>query len=130
MTNNQFHGKTNGNTCFPVYDQLREAGTVLLNYTKNSTTVIHFRSMPLTLITDIGPNYLSHEAGLVLGFLYIDSPQQSDLMLSGPSSGQGAGSRARTCDRRVPADLKADSLATVPPKPRQKAVALVGHWAI
>ncbi|GFN98785.1 hypothetical protein PoB_002529100 [Plakobranchus ocellatus] len=43
------------------------------------------------------------------------SPQQGDLRLSGPPSGQGAGSGARTRDRRIPADLRADSLATVPP---------------
>ncbi|GFO34030.1 hypothetical protein PoB_006053500 [Plakobranchus ocellatus] len=42
----------------------------------------------------------------VLGFLYIASP-----------SGQGAGSGARTRDRRVPADLRADSQATVLPTP-------------
>ncbi|GFO25030.1 hypothetical protein PoB_005153500 [Plakobranchus ocellatus] len=37
------------------------------------------------------------------------------LWLLGPPSGQGAGGGARTRDRRVPADLMADSLATVPP---------------
>ncbi|GFO46349.1 hypothetical protein PoB_007285400 [Plakobranchus ocellatus] len=42
-------------------------------------------------------------------------PQQGDLRLSGPLSDQGAGGRARTRDRRVPADLRADSLVTVPP---------------
>ncbi|GFN93202.1 hypothetical protein PoB_001970800 [Plakobranchus ocellatus] len=45
------------------------------------------------------------------------SPQQGDLRLSGPPSGQGAGSGARTRDRRVPADLRADSQATVLPTP-------------
>ncbi|GFN96428.1 hypothetical protein PoB_002293400 [Plakobranchus ocellatus] len=45
------------------------------------------------------------------------SPQQGDLRLSGPPSGQGAGGGARTRDRRVPADLRADSLATVLPTP-------------
>ncbi|GFN86699.1 hypothetical protein PoB_001320500 [Plakobranchus ocellatus] len=43
------------------------------------------------------------------------SPQQGDLRLSGPPSGQGAGSGVRTRDRRIPADIRADSLATVPP---------------
>ncbi|GFO29658.1 homeobox protein cut-like 1 [Plakobranchus ocellatus] len=37
---------------------------------------------------------------------------------SGPPSGKGAGSRARTRDRRVPADVRADSLGTMPPTPR------------
>ncbi|GFO03847.1 hypothetical protein PoB_003035200 [Plakobranchus ocellatus] len=54
---------------------------------------------------------------LSLSFLYIASPQQGDLRLSGPPSGQGAGSGARTRDRRVPADLRADSQATVLPTP-------------
>ncbi|GFO38554.1 hypothetical protein PoB_006505900 [Plakobranchus ocellatus] len=53
----------------------------------------------------------------VFEFLYIASPQQGDLRLSGPPSGQGAGSGARTRDRRVPADLRADSQATVLPTP-------------
>ncbi|GFO15554.1 hypothetical protein PoB_004205900 [Plakobranchus ocellatus] len=44
------------------------------------------------------------------------SPQQGDLRLSGPPSGQDAGGGARTRDRRVPADLRADSLATVSSK--------------
>ncbi|GFO40265.1 reverse transcriptase [Plakobranchus ocellatus] len=44
-------------------------------------------------------------------------PQQSDLRLSGPPSSQGAGGGARTRDRSVPADLRADSLATMPPTP-------------
>ncbi|GFO33881.1 hypothetical protein PoB_006038600 [Plakobranchus ocellatus] len=45
------------------------------------------------------------------------SPQQDDLGLFGPPSGQGAGGGARTRDRKVPADLRADLLATVPPTP-------------
>ncbi|GFO38633.1 ranbp-type and c3hc4-type Zinc finger-containing protein 1 [Plakobranchus ocellatus] len=57
--------------------------------------------------------------GESLSFLYIASPQQGDLRLSGPPSGQGAGSGARTHDRRVPADLRADSQATVLPTPLQ-----------
>ncbi|GFO39599.1 hypothetical protein PoB_006610400 [Plakobranchus ocellatus] len=50
-------------------------------------------------------------------FLYIACPQQGDLRLLGPPSGQGAGSGARTRDRRVPANITADLLDTVPPKP-------------
>ncbi|GFO30006.1 hypothetical protein PoB_005651100 [Plakobranchus ocellatus] len=45
------------------------------------------------------------------------SPQQGDLRLSGPPSGQGDGGGARTRDRRVPANLTADSITTVPPTP-------------
>ncbi|GFN86288.1 hypothetical protein PoB_001279400 [Plakobranchus ocellatus] len=49
---------------------------------------------------------------------WVASPQQGDLRLSGPPSGQGAGSGARTRDRMVPADLRADSQATVLPTPQ------------
>ncbi|GFO33448.1 hypothetical protein PoB_005995300 [Plakobranchus ocellatus] len=45
-----------------------------------------------------------------------DSPQQGDFRLSGPPSGQGAGSGARIHDRKVSADLRADSLVTEPPR--------------
>ncbi|GFO33117.1 hypothetical protein PoB_005962200 [Plakobranchus ocellatus] len=58
---------------------------------------------------------LSTLSGLGVG------PQQGDLRLSGPPSGQGAGSGARTRDRRVPADLRADSQATVLPTPPHKS---------
>ncbi|GFO33053.1 hypothetical protein PoB_005955800 [Plakobranchus ocellatus] len=50
-------------------------------------------------------------------FVYIASPQRGDLSLSCPPSGQGAGGGAQTSDRRVPADLGADSLAIVSPTP-------------
>ncbi|GFN96264.1 hypothetical protein PoB_002277000 [Plakobranchus ocellatus] len=53
------------------------------------------------------------------GLLYIASPQQGDLRLSGPPAGQGAGGGARTRDRTFPADLRADSLASVPPMPQE-----------
>ncbi|GFO50555.1 hypothetical protein PoB_007706000 [Plakobranchus ocellatus] len=53
----------------------------------------------------------------VYGFLYITSPQQGDLGLPGPPSSQGAGGGARTRDRMVPADLRADLPTTVPPTP-------------
>ncbi|GFN99033.1 hypothetical protein PoB_002553900 [Plakobranchus ocellatus] len=37
-------------------------------------------------------------------------------MLSSPPYGQGTGAGARTSDKRIPADLMASSLSTVPPK--------------
>ncbi|GFO05469.1 hypothetical protein PoB_003197400 [Plakobranchus ocellatus] len=52
------------------------------------------------------------------------SPQQGDLRLSGPPSGQGAGSGARTRDKRVPADLRAYSQASVLPTPPKQNKAL------
>ncbi|GFO26310.1 pleckstrin-like protein domain-containing family a member 6 [Plakobranchus ocellatus] len=49
------------------------------------------------------------------------SPQQGDLRLSGSQSGQGVGGvgGARTHDRRIPADIRADLQATVPLTPYQ-----------
>ncbi|GFO37765.1 hypothetical protein PoB_006427000 [Plakobranchus ocellatus] len=43
--------------------------------------------------------------------------QQGGLRLSGSPLGQCASGGARTSDRKVPVDLRADSLATVPPTP-------------
>ncbi|GFN86798.1 hypothetical protein PoB_001330400 [Plakobranchus ocellatus] len=48
------------------------------------------------------------------------SPQQGDLRLSGPPSGQGVSGGARTRDRGIPADIRADSIATVPPTPHNR----------
>ncbi|GFO04044.1 presenilin [Plakobranchus ocellatus] len=45
----------------------------------------------------------------------IYSPQQGDHRTSGSLSGQGASGGAQACYRRVPADLRADSVSTVPP---------------
>ncbi|GFO05760.1 hypothetical protein PoB_003226500 [Plakobranchus ocellatus] len=44
-------------------------------------------------------------------FVY-SQPQQGDLRLSGPTSGQGASDGARTRDREVPADLRVDLQAS------------------
>ncbi|GFO28710.1 hypothetical protein PoB_005521500 [Plakobranchus ocellatus] len=52
---------------------------------------------------------------LHIGCMYLACPQHDDLRLSGPPPGQEASSGARTRNRRVPADLRADSLSTVPP---------------
>ncbi|GFN76956.1 hypothetical protein PoB_000346200 [Plakobranchus ocellatus] len=57
---------------------------------------------------------MSMLVGLVF---YIASPQQGDLRFSGHPSRQGAGDGFRTRNRSVPADLRADSLAIVPPTP-------------
>ncbi|GFN76367.1 hypothetical protein PoB_000287300 [Plakobranchus ocellatus] len=54
------------------------------------------------------------------GFIYIASPQQGDIRLQGPPSGRGADDGARTRDRRVPADVRADSQATLLSTPRRK----------
>ncbi|GFO07383.1 hypothetical protein PoB_003388800 [Plakobranchus ocellatus] len=51
---------------------------------------------------------------------FMASPQQDDLRLLGPPSGRGADGGARTRDGRVPADLRTDSQATVPPTSRRK----------
>ncbi|GFO12088.1 hypothetical protein PoB_003859300 [Plakobranchus ocellatus] len=39
------------------------------------------------------------------------------LLTHGPPSGRGAGGGARSRDRMVPADLRTDSQASVPPTP-------------
>ncbi|GFN84734.1 hypothetical protein PoB_001124000 [Plakobranchus ocellatus] len=44
-------------------------------------------------------------------------PQQGDLRLSGPPSSQGAYGETRIRGRRIPEDLREDSLSTVPPTP-------------
>ncbi|GFO47522.1 hypothetical protein PoB_007402700 [Plakobranchus ocellatus] len=46
--------------------------------------------------------------------MYIACPHQGDLRLSGPLSGQSASGGAQTRNRRVPANLRADSLSIVP----------------
>ncbi|GFO27826.1 hypothetical protein PoB_005433100 [Plakobranchus ocellatus] len=43
--------------------------------------------------------------------------KKGDLRLSGPPSAQGARGGARTHERRIPAYIRAESLATVPPTP-------------
>ncbi|GFO42186.1 cubilin, partial [Plakobranchus ocellatus] len=53
----------------------------------------------------------------MIWLLCIASPQQGDLRLSRPPSGQGAGGAAQAHDRRVFGDLRASSLSTVPPSP-------------
>ncbi|GFO10317.1 hypothetical protein PoB_003682200 [Plakobranchus ocellatus] len=45
------------------------------------------------------------------------SPQQGDLRLSGPLTGQGTGGGVQTRDRRIPADIRAGAPAIVPPTP-------------
>ncbi|GFO09216.1 hypothetical protein PoB_003572100 [Plakobranchus ocellatus] len=55
------------------------------------------------------------------------SPWTSHPRLSGPPSGRGAGGEARTRDRRVLADIRADSLATVPPMRTYEEVDFENH---
>ncbi|GFO06607.1 hypothetical protein PoB_003311200 [Plakobranchus ocellatus] len=63
------------------------------------------------------------ESSVVVWFVYRASPQQGDLRLSGPSSGQGTCGGAQTRDRRINADLRTDSLSTVPLTPPSVGVA-------
>ncbi|GFO41648.1 hypothetical protein PoB_006815300 [Plakobranchus ocellatus] len=61
-----------------------------------------------------------HQAQVSLHRHYSWTLTQFTTRLSqafGPPSGQDASGGARTRDRRVPADLRADSLATLPPTP-------------
>ncbi|GFO07121.1 hypothetical protein PoB_003362600 [Plakobranchus ocellatus] len=54
----------------------------------------------------------------ILVFLHLESSyaslQEGHLRLLGPPSGQGADGGARTRDRGIPADIRADSVASVP----------------
>ncbi|GFN91195.1 hypothetical protein PoB_001770100 [Plakobranchus ocellatus] len=55
----------------------------------------HHSSTPSIIIFHHHPSLSSSSSiSLSLSFLYIASPQQGDLRLSGPPSGQGAGSGA------------------------------------
>ncbi|GFN75252.1 hypothetical protein PoB_000175800 [Plakobranchus ocellatus] len=51
-------------------------------------------------------------------FLCMVCPQQGDHRLSGPLSGQGVSGGAQSHGKRVPADLRTNSLFTVPPMPQ------------
>ncbi|GFO08818.1 hypothetical protein PoB_003532300 [Plakobranchus ocellatus] len=62
-------------------------------------------------------NWLRHR--IRLRFLYIASPQPGDLRLSGPPSGQSADGGARIRDRKVPANLRTDSLALCHRRPHR-----------
>ncbi|GFO08315.1 hypothetical protein PoB_003482000 [Plakobranchus ocellatus] len=47
---------------------------------------------------------------------WLIGSQQDDLRLLGLLSGQGISDGIRTRDKRISADLKADSLSTAPPE--------------
>ncbi|GFN73712.1 hypothetical protein PoB_000021800 [Plakobranchus ocellatus] len=92
---------------FDAYVALHSVTGLVLKVAVGSQAKEYCSNGRITQVKD-GDDYTSNGA----------SPQQDDLSLSGPPSGQGAGSGARTRDRRIPADLRADSLAPVPPTPR------------
>ncbi|GFN85174.1 hypothetical protein PoB_001168000 [Plakobranchus ocellatus] len=58
------------------------------------------------------------------------SPQKGDLRLLGPPSGQGAGSGAQIRGKRVPVDLRADSLTTVPQTPPTVTALVIVQYSI
>ncbi|GFN79519.1 cytochrome p450 cyp12a2 [Plakobranchus ocellatus] len=89
--------------------------TVLLSDPRDAEVLFQNEGRyPIRPPIDLGDLYCKRN-NILGGF--NETPQQGDLRLSGPPSGQGAGGGARTRDRMVPADLRADSLATVPPTP-------------
>ncbi|GFN76462.1 hypothetical protein PoB_000296800 [Plakobranchus ocellatus] len=67
--------------------------------------------------TDLGKGRGGGSPGVLKPLPCKTCPQEGDLRRSGPPSGQGAGGGDRTRYRRIPADLRADSLAAVPPTP-------------
>ncbi|GFO10381.1 hypothetical protein PoB_003688600 [Plakobranchus ocellatus] len=71
------------------------------------------RPTDTTLLNTLAPVLVAH------GLLTHASPQQGDLRLLGPPSGRSADGGAQTRDKRVPADFRAGSQATVPPTPPQ-----------
>ncbi|GFO39533.1 hypothetical protein PoB_006603800 [Plakobranchus ocellatus] len=74
-------------------------------------------SISLYLLKSVGGTVASkstlRSAETLLSRVRAPPPEQGDLRLLGPPSGHGASGEARTCDRSVPADLWAASLATV-----------------
>ncbi|GFO23300.1 hypothetical protein PoB_004980500 [Plakobranchus ocellatus] len=76
-------------------------------------------AQPVRLQKRTGPRSMFNSA---LSLVFVISAtnafsQQGDLRLLGPPSGRSAGGGARTRDRIVPAGLRTDSQATVPPTP-------------
>ncbi|GFN76097.1 hypothetical protein PoB_000260300 [Plakobranchus ocellatus] len=81
-------------------------------YAKNNQDPIPGLTMLELSVGQIKQIYIDQDPKV--GFLYIASPQQGDLRLSGRPSGQGV--------RSVPADLRADSLPTMPTTPRSRSI--------
>ncbi|GFO21423.1 hypothetical protein PoB_004792800 [Plakobranchus ocellatus] len=63
---------------------------------------------------DISINPIPHQLNLIKE----TRPQQTDYHTFGSFVSHDAGGGARTCDKMIPADLRADLLATVPQKLR------------
>ncbi|GFO49855.1 hypothetical protein PoB_007636000 [Plakobranchus ocellatus] len=59
--------------------------------------------------------------------LRVGSKQEADVQTTGPPSDQDAVSAARNRDKRAPADLRTDSLGTMPPTPRSRNAAFRWH---
>ncbi|GFO42530.1 hypothetical protein PoB_006903500 [Plakobranchus ocellatus] len=76
-----------------------------------SETVLRLYSPPTSHISSPNSSFF---------VLYIVIPQQRDLKLSGLPPGQAADDEARARDRKVPASLRADSSASVPPTPQSE----------
>ncbi|GFN94607.1 hypothetical protein PoB_002111300 [Plakobranchus ocellatus] len=102
--------------------QLPTGGKTLISLTIPQSDIIIQTDSQTQVLNSLNTEIHADQRGNTNRFRFpvnqkISSPQQGDLRLSGPPSGQGTGSGARTRDRMVPADLRADSQATVLPTP-------------
>ncbi|GFN90421.1 hypothetical protein PoB_001692700 [Plakobranchus ocellatus] len=87
-------------------------------FSPTQVPLIYSLESPLSqLLNTLVIDFLYFFRFCMVWFLYIASPHQGDLRFSGPPSGQRAGAWDRIRDRWVLADLRKDSLSTVPPTP-------------
>ncbi|GFO21511.1 hypothetical protein PoB_004801600 [Plakobranchus ocellatus] len=90
------------------------------------TTIMRFRCSVWFLVIFVSPKRRPQFGWTKTRHVHRSSqwlnagPQQDDLRLSGPLTGQGASGEAQASDRRVPVDIRVDSLATVPLGPSRE----------
>ncbi|GFO46430.1 hypothetical protein PoB_007293500 [Plakobranchus ocellatus] len=83
-----------------------------------STVLYGFETWTPTAVLQRKAQAFENKCMKKVWFLCIACPQQGDNMLSGPLSGQGVSGGAQSHVKRVPADLRTNSLFTAPPMPQ------------